>query len=578
MPRQPLSLEQKLRKARTNIQRIIRKYKNTESLFRKYSDYRISKNPELKQCYLDYHSLLRAEKVVKIIEYIDNDETDHPRGVLRHQLPTLQDIPAPQDALPTRHDIPAPQDARPRRLNSTPTRRMSQTNTVTPTATATTLSTQESTATSTSSTSETSTSHHHRQQCENCRRRQHENHIDTFYEIQFSQISINDICKRRRFKFISHSNHNTTDEDSAVDYTYTLCKQCSVHLTAEIKIANETKNLWPGFIWYLLTNKDILDEYNIEFLWKFIPTSWRLWWSDTLGLRVDSPKPFFRDISVDINDWNNLISSETLPNLRDACNKHLIPTVLCPYGCSAFIHRTGSISIDLIFQRYLPSVELKKFISNKKYLSHVESTRDDYIRMKDDYDKWLLNEKWAVLPSISFIDNVPYVLTCDDHHKGTKLHIIHPPRQPLHNIPSKYSDQLCHCCIRSRTIKPLKSSHFSTGFQMHEQRGCFNGIDTCNVTTYRNFDFRSKLLRDNEARSIINRPDINALLTTMVEEKSISQVLANDKRSYANYVSQNFDFDQYTDGATYVPLEYTIIMKRDLLNSGGIVKATIDNR
>ena len=65
MPRQPLSIEQKLRKARKNIQRILRKYKNTESLFRKYSDYCVSKNPELKQCYLDYHSLLRAEKVVK---------------------------------------------------------------------------------------------------------------------------------------------------------------------------------------------------------------------------------------------------------------------------------------------------------------------------------------------------------------------------------------------------------------------------------------------------------------------------------------------------------------------------------
>lgn len=335
---------------------------------------------------------------------------------------------------------------------------------------------------------------------------------------------------------------------------------------------------WPGFIWYLFSNQNIIDSYGKEYIWKFVPDKWRLWWSDSLGLRIDNPKPFFHDIYTEIDEWNMLISSNTLPNLRDACNKYLIPRILCPYGCSAFIHRCGKISIDLIFQRYLPKVQFNKYISNKKYLSHVESTRDDFLRPNDDYDKWLLNEKWMILPSISFINNVPYVLTCDDHDKGSNMHMIHPPRVPLHNLPSKYSDQLCHCCIRSRTIKPMKSSHFSTGYQMHEQRGCFNGVDTCNLTSYRNFDFRSKLLRDNEARSITNRPDINALLSSMVEEKSISQVLANDKRSFASSVLENLDYDQYTDGATYVPLEYTIIMKRDLLNSGGIIKATIDNR
>ena len=53
----------------------------------------------------------------------------------------------------------------------------------------------------------------------------------------------------------------------------------------------------------------------------------------------------------------------------------------------------------------------------------------------------------------------------------------------------------------------MKSSQFSTGYQMHEQRGCFGNVDTFNVTTFRKFDFRSKILRHIEVRSIINRPD-----------------------------------------------------------------------
>ena len=113
---------------------------------------------------------------------------------------------------------------------------------------------------------------------------------------------------------------------------------------------------------------------------------------------------------------------------------------------------------------------------------------------------------------------------------------------------------------------------------MHEQQGCFNGIDTCNVTNFRQFDFRSKLLRDAESWSIINRPDINALLNDLVKDKSITKVVANDKRNYTTAVSENTNFEKYCIGATYVPLEYTILMKKDLLNSGGIIKSIIDDR
>ena len=68
---------------------------------------------------------------------------------------------------------------------------------------------------------------------------------------------------------------------------------------------------------------------------------------------------------------------------------------------------------------------------------------------------------------------------------------------------------------------------------MHEQRGTFNGIDTCNITSCRNFNFRSVLLRNAEARSIINRSDINALLSQMVEEGTMSKCVAEGKQIHA---------------------------------------------
>ena len=56
---------------------------------------------------------------------------------------------------------------------------------------------------------------------------------------------------------------------------------------------------------------------------------------------------------------------------------------------------------------------------------------------------------------------------------------------------------------------------------MKEQRGNFNGIDTCDITQYRNFKLLSYLLEENESRSLFGRPDINALLDQFVKEKVI---------------------------------------------------------
>ena len=159
------------------------------------------------------------------------------------------------------------------------------------------------------------------------------------------------------------------------------------------------------------------------------------------------------------------------------------------------------------------------------------------------------------------------MLSCRDHDKGSTLMMIHPPRQPRGNLCSKYSDQLCHCVLRSRTIKPLQKRGYSTGYQMHEQRGTFNGIDTCNITSYRNFNIRSELLTDAESRSIINRPDINALLSQMVEEGTMSKFIANSKKHHARIKCDSFDFDSYCSGATYVPLEGALIMQREISNS-----------
>lgn len=109
----------------------------------------------------------------------------------------------------------------------------------------------------------------------------------------------------------------------------------------------------------------------------------------------------------------------------------------------------------------------------------------------------------------------------------------------------------------------MKAQKYSNCFQMMEQRGNFNGIDTCNVTQYRNFKLLSVLLEENECRSISGRPDINALLDQFIHEKHISPELAKNYRELARMKSHDFDSDRLSYGSTYVPAKIAIQMQQE---------------
>ena len=409
------------------------------------------------------------------------------------------------------------------------------------------------------------------------------NQFGNSYQNEYFEVKSSDVKRYRKFK-LCNIDYNDANE------SHIYCRQCTEHLTCEdCHEANEYEFTWPAFIWCFLSDKNIRKSYQCSHLWKFIPLIWRHWWieefkssisniDDRNRVTLDYPQPFFTDRTCDIEEWEDRINSFTLPNLRYACNKFCIPNVSCPFGCSAFIFRTGCVGLDIIFQRFLPKCLFKKYLTGKDSFKYVDSVRDDYIREDHDYDCWLLNTTdWKILPSICFIEGVPYVMTCDDHNGGSTKLFIHPPRSALeHNLPSKYSDQLAHCSIRTRTIKPMSKKYYSNAFQMHEQRANFNGIDTCNISTYRRFDFVSTLLTKLESVAIANRPDINSLLNQLVDERVISKETAEGKRKFATSSTTSVDFYKYYYGATYVPFESAMSMQKDLSNN--MISVTIDNR
>ena len=152
-----------------------------------------------------------------------------------------------------------------------------------------------------------------------------------------------EIQKRRRFKFIRSSN----DEDNAINLL--LCQECSLHLTLETskvnaKVYNSAKNSWPGFIWSVFADVSLIVKYDTR-IWQMIPQTWRYWWINSVqicfstDISIQMPQSIFVDKTVEMNEWDSDIESMKLSRLRDTSNKHLMPCVLCPWGCSEFYHQ-----------------------------------------------------------------------------------------------------------------------------------------------------------------------------------------------------------------------------------------------
>ena len=165
-------------------------------------------------------------------------------------------------------------------------------------------------------------------------------YLFTFHVERFTSFEVH---SRRRFKFV----RSTNDEDNTVDLF--LCQECAIHLTLEtskanMKIYNSATNTWPGFVWSIFIDVSLMDKYNTR-LWQMIPQTWRYWWIDsaricfTADISLHMPQSIFVDKTVEINEWDSDIESMELSRLRNTSNKHLMPCVLCPWGCSEFLHQ-----------------------------------------------------------------------------------------------------------------------------------------------------------------------------------------------------------------------------------------------
>ena len=123
-------------------------------------------------------------------------------------------------------------------------------------------------------------------------------------------------------------------------------------------------------------------------------------------------------------------------------------------------------------------------------------------------------------------------------------------------MPARKTDQLSLVVVQPRILRPVKASTYTNTYTMFKQTGNFNGIDTCSATSYGDYSSKSLLQAEAEARSISNRPDINAHLSKLRKEKVISEFVEQGTREYARNYSQDIDYDKYTEGKYLYVVSY----------------------
>jgi hypothetical protein len=347
-----------------------------------------------------------------------------------------------------------------------------------------------------------------------------------------------------------------------------------------------------------------------KLLWQFVPLSMRGYWVEEIsrqytdgtyvylnsnsnsnsedvrhaydGCSIDEPEPFFKDRTLEIDEFNSDIQSFDLKRLMNALDpgsllSKIVPNVQCPWGCSEFCFKAAHCNLALLIQNHLRELHLNFPIKDwYKHICFVESSRWDYIRGISGRSMILLNKDWEVWPSVSLDRNEGLVaLTCR-HHKNyasTKRLYTHVPKKPHHNLSAEKCDQLSPCVVQPRTAHPMRAAKYNVVPGMNLQCFDYSGMDSMTIKTEGCFQSFSPMLGFHETLSIAGRTDINCLLEKNQIEGIMIEDLVDNLRESTRVNFPTGSLDEFRQGCTYIPVEDAVNLQLDI-SGDRMIKAT----
>jgi hypothetical protein len=315
------------------------------------------------------------------------------------------------------------------------------------------------------------------------------------------------------------------------------------------------------------------------------------------GCSYECPPPMFVDRSIEYLECLKCRDLNVAPSLVHFFdNHHSICDVKCPFGCTSFLSKCGSVDFETIIIRYMsPYIDRQatsESISKRNQVKHdsLVGARNDFLSHNGS---WLPQPKSSSIDIDQSISRVflmtrqgPRVATCEYHDKGSKHRYLHPPMNPATgSLPSRTSSQLAHTVMVPRTVKSMRAHTYNTTYEVRECNGNYKGIDSCDVSDNGNLNLSSPVHDTNLLLTVHYRKDIIMLLQRLVKNGVISQSFAQEcvqgaealfeqtavggAREDIQAVHDEFSspVDQALEGATSISFVDSISLERILTKS-----------
>ena len=151
--------------------------------------------------------------------------------------------------------------------------------------------------------------------------------------------------------------------------------------------------------------------------------------------------------------------------------------------------------------------------------------------------------------------------------KRLQQEIIHLPCNPINNkFPQAMSDKLAHAVICPRVLKPMKINKYSKTYQMHEIRGNFTGLDSCDLLEYGTWMKKSMISFKNEALQVYGRADMRSRLMKLAEQEEWPQDHCDAICQYSDEIEEKYgeSINKALNGVTYIPIRDCIKINASL--------------
>jgi len=250
----------------------------------------------------------------------------------------------------------------------------------------------------------------------------------------------------------------------------------------------------------------------------------------------ESPVPMFVDRSTEYLECLKCRDLNVAPSLMHFFdNHHSICDVKCPFGCTSFLFKCGSIDFETIIFRYM-----SPYIDRRATRQPITRKQNGLVGARNDFlsynGSWIPQAKSSSIDINQSISRVflmtrrgPMVATCENHDEGSKQRYLHPPMNPATGpLPSRSSSQLAHTVMVPRVVKCMRAHTYNTTFEVVECNGNYKGIDSMDVRNGGNLTLTSPVHDTNLLLSVRYRPDIIILLQKLVKNGVIPQSFASE--------------------------------------------------